>query len=143
MGDYDDIIDLPHHRSEKHPHMSRAERAAQFSPFAALTGYEDVLEETARLTDRRLELSESDQAELDRRLTWLADHLAEKPPVTVTYFVPDAVKEGGSYRTFTGTVRRIDPVDRVLILGDGQTIAIQNLASLDIAADGATSPERK
>lgn len=132
MGDYDDIINLPHHQSAKRPRMSNAERAAQFSPFAALTGYEDVLEETARLTDRRVELSESEQAELDRQLQWLQERVSEKPMVTVTYFQPDEKKDGGSYVTFTGQVRRVDDVQKEIIFADGSTISIDDLFSIQI-----------
>ena len=132
MSDYDDIIDLPHHQSATRPHMSMTERAAQFSPFAALTGYEAVLEETARLTDRRIELSESEQAELDRTLAWLGDHLGEKPKAALTYFVPDEAKEGGSYRTVTGRIRQIDAVNRTVKIEDGGEIGISDLYALEI-----------
>lgn len=135
MGDYDDIINLPHHQSAKRPHMSNAERAAQFSPFAALTGYEDVLEETARLTDRRMELSESEQAELDRQLQWLRERSSEKPMVAVTCFQPDEKKDGGSYVTLTGQVRRVDEVQREIVFADGSTTSIDNLFSVQIISE--------
>ena len=132
MGKYDDIINLPHPVSKTHAPMPRAQRAAQFSPFAALTGYEAVLEETARLTDRRIELSESEQAELDRALAWLGDHLGEKPKAALTYFVPDEAKEGGSYRTVTGRVRQLDGVNRTVKIEDGGEIGISDLYALEI-----------
>ena len=89
MGNYDDIIDLPHHVSETHPPMSRADRAAQFSPFAALTGYDTAVRETARVTERRIELDEGVKAELNARLNCILEHLSEHPQVSITYFMPD------------------------------------------------------
>lgn len=93
---YDDIIHLPHHVSATHPHMSMAERAAQFSPFAALTGYEDVLTETARKTEQKIELDETIKEELDQKLHLLAEHVQNPPSVSITYFQPDDYKEGGT-----------------------------------------------
>lgn len=97
MGAYDDILHLPHHRSEKHPPMSMRDRAAQFSSFRALAGYEDAIGETARLTDRRIERGEEERHRLDAILRQLECRLAEKPTVTVTYFRPDDRKAGGAY----------------------------------------------
>ena len=130
MSDYDDIIDLPHHSSKKHPPMSPSQRAAQFSPFAALTGYEDVLEETARLTDCRVELSESEQAQLERQLARLAERIARRPRVMITYFQPDARKAGGAYVTVSGALRRLDPVNRLLVLADGRTVPLAEVAAI-------------
>ncbi len=130
MSDYDDIIDLPHHPSKKHPPMSPSQRAAQFSPFAALTGYEDVLEETARLTDRRVELGESEQAQLERQLARLAERIARRPRVKITYFQPDARKAGGAYVTVSGALRRLDPVNRLLVLADGRTVPLAEVAAI-------------
>ena len=96
---YEDILHLPHPTSKKHPRMSMEERAAQFSPFAALTGFGGVIQETGRLTDRRVELGESDRAELERTLNFLDSQEEEHPLVQVTYFLPDERKEGGSYVT--------------------------------------------
>ena len=96
MGNYDDIIDLPHHVSETHPPMSRADRAAQFSPFAALTGYDAAVRETARMTERRIELDEGVKAELNARLNCILEHLSEHPQVSITYFMPDEKKSGGA-----------------------------------------------
>ena len=121
---YDDLLDLPHHVSVVHPHMSLYDRAAQFAPFKALTGYEDDVEETARLTDHRVELDEERIEQLDARLQLLEEHLADAPTVSITYFVPDARKDGGSYETVSGIVKKIDGVQRVLILRDGRQIAI-------------------
>lgn len=118
---------LPHHQSETRPHMRMAERAAQFSPFAVLTRYEDVLEETARLTDRCIELSESEQAELDMQLQILQERISEHPVVSITFFLPNEKKSGGAYVTVTGTVRSIYAVNWVLVLANGQGIPLGNI----------------
>ena len=128
---YDDIIGLPHHTSRKRPRMSRGNRAAQFSPFAALTGYDAVIQETGRQTERRIELTEDGQSVLDRKNRFLMDRLADCPEVSVTYFVPDARKEGGAYVTATGCVKRIDCQKRVMILGNGTTIPLNEILELE------------
>ena len=115
---YDDIIDLPHHVSLSRPHMERSDRAAQFSPFAALTGYESAVKETARLTDQRVELDENEREALDKKLAVLAARLGEQPEITVTYFVADERKEGGSYVTARGRVKKIQSYEGMLILED-------------------------
>ena len=94
---YDDIINLPHHQSATRPHMSNYDRAAQFAPFAALTGYDDAVKETARLTDRRIELDEGEKAAIDQRLLLVQERLPEPTEVTITYFVSDKRKAGGAY----------------------------------------------
>ena len=124
---YDDIIHLPHHVSTVHPHMSLYDRAAQFAPFKALTGYEDDVAETARLTDERMELDEERIAYLDARFQLLEEHLAEAPVVSLTFFVPDERKDGGSYETVSGIVKKIDTVRRVIVLRDGLRIAIDDV----------------
>ena len=128
---YDDLLDLPHHVSVTHPHMSLYDRAAQFAPFKALTGYEDDVEETARLTDRRIELDADSIAHLDARLRLLEEHLADAPTVSITYFLPDKRKEGGSYEVATGVVKKIDGVRRVVILRSGQQISIGDISGID------------
>ena len=105
---YDDIINLPHHVSAVRKRMSMHDRAAQFSPFAALTGYDDAIDETARLTDKQFELSEDERNRLDEQLRLIADRIEEQPELEVTYFQPDELKEGGAYLTTRGCVRRID-----------------------------------
>ena len=110
-GPYDDIINLPHPVSKTHPRMSMIERAAQFSPFAALTGYGAAIKETARLTDRKLELDEETQALLDLRQHFLLEHLAQRPEVTITYFEPDEYQ-------------------RLLILEGGRSIPLDDIAAL-------------
>ena len=119
---YGDIIDLPHHQSSKHKHMSLHDRAAQFAPFAALVGYDEMVGEEARLTERQVSLGESDLDRLDRIFRSLSSELAagRRPFVSALVFVPDARKAGGRYETVTGRAKRLDPVDRkLLLLGDG------------------------
>ena len=128
---YADIIDLPHHVSKVHPRMSLHDRAAQFSPFAALVGYEDIIDETARLTTRKRELDEAEKAELDRRIGILIAHLRERPAVTVEYFVPDTLKSGGAYESKTGALVRISPVRKTLTLADGTAIRFDDVAGIE------------
>ena len=131
MGNYDDIIDLPHHVSGTHPPMSRADRAAQFSPFAALTGYDAAVRETARVTERRIELDEGVKAELNARLNCILEHLPEHPQVSIIYFVPDEKKSGGAYRTVTGTVRKLDSVAKTLTLVDGTVVPMEEMVHVE------------
>lgn len=127
---YDDIIRLPHHVSQNHPQMPLRERAAQFAPFAALTGCEAAVVETARLTAERGELDPRAAAELNRRLTELAARLKDRPEVTVEYFVPDDRKAGGAYLTATGRVRHISVPNKTLVMEDGVSISMENVASV-------------
>ena len=115
---YADIIDLPHHQSPTRPHMSLYDRAAQFAPFAALTGYDDMVTEEARIVDNKIELSETEIDRLNQKLSLIADVIekGEKPKVTVTYFVPDQLKAGGRYETLTDRVRKVDALFGKLIL---------------------------
>ena len=128
---YDDILHLPHHISEKHPPMSRLDRAAQFSPFAALTGYEAAVEETARLTDRRIELDEGQKAAIDQRLTLVQERLPAPIKLTITYFVPDKKKAGGAYVSVSGTVKKIDDYERTVVLHNGTSIPIDDILCVD------------
>ncbi len=130
-GPYDDMIDLPHHVSSHHPQMPMEERAAQFSPFAALTGYGDVIRETARLTETRPELSDSSQEELKRRLDVLAKHIDRRPEVTVTYFQQDERKEGGACVTAASRLKRIDETEHVIRLEDGRSVSIQDILEIE------------
>lgn len=132
MGNYDDIIDLPHHVSETHPPMSRADRAAQFSPFAALTGYDAAVRETARVTERRIELDEGVKAELNARLNCILEHLSEHPQVSITYFMPDEKKSGGAYRTVTGAVRKLDGFAKTLTLVDGTVVPVEEMIHVEV-----------
>ena len=131
MGNYDDIIDLPHHVSETHPPMSRADRAAQFSPFAALTGYDAAVRESARVTEQRIELDEGVKAELNARLNCILEHLPEHPQVSITYFVPDEKKSGGAYRTVTGAVRKLDGFAKTLTLVDGTVVPVEEMVHVE------------
>ena len=129
-GPYDDMIDMPHHVSRVHPQMRMEERAAQFSPFAALTGYGAVIKETARQTVPRLELSENSQEETNRQLDHLAEHIHEPPEVSITYFQADQKKEGETYVTAAGTIKRLDDVEGILKLEDGTYIKIEDIIKI-------------
>ena len=132
-GPYDDIINLPHHVSTAHPQMSAANRAAQFSPFAALTGYDSSIKETARLTNERIELGEGTIAELDMKLRVLEDSLANRPEIAVTYYKPDEKKKGGAYITVRGSLKKIDDIEHTIILMNGRIISIPDI--LDIKCE--------
>lgn len=126
-GRYDDIIDLPHPVSQRHPQMPLADRAAQFSPFAALTGLDAALQEMARLTDQRITLDEYEQAELDKTLQALREVAPQHPAVQITYFQPDTRKAGGQYVTSVGHVKRIAEYEQQLILTDGTSIPLAEI----------------
>lgn len=126
-GRYDDIIDLPHPVSQRHPQMPLADRAAQFSPFAALTGLDAALQETARLTDQRITLDEYEQAELDKALQALREAAPQHPAVQITYFQPDTRKAGGQYVTSVGHVKRIAEYEQQLILTEGTSIPLAEI----------------
>lgn len=128
---YEDIVHLPHHVSKKHPPMSDIDRAAQFAPFAALTGHDAAIAETARLTDTETALSDSDIDILNRQHEILLAHLAERPEVTFVYFVPDDKKAGGVYAAKTGQVKKIDEYERTYILMDNTQIPMRHLFSMD------------
>ena len=130
-GKYDDMLHLPHPTSARHPRMPIAERAAIFSPFAALSGHAGAIAETARLTEQKMELDEDTKAELDRRQAVLLEHIAEQPEVTVTWFQPDERKDGGAYFTTTGRLKKINEMNRVLILLDGTSIPLEDVADLE------------
>ena len=129
--DYSDIIGLPHYESKSHPRMSMHQRAAQFSPFAAVTGHDAAVKETERLTDDRIELDERQKVELDEKLQIIYEHLGENPEVKVTYFAPDEKKDGGSYQTIIGNVKKIDIYEKKLVLTDGQRIDIEQIYDLN------------
>ena len=130
-GPYDDIIHLPHPTSSKHPRMPIADRAAIFSPFAALAGHSAAIAETARLTNQKAELDEDARAELDRRQAVLLEQIGQQPEVTVTWFQPDERKDGGAYVTTTGWLKKIDEIERVLVLTDGTRIPLVDVAGLE------------
>lgn len=130
---YDDIINLPHHISKKHPQMPMENRAAQFAPFAALTGHEAAVKETARLTNRRIELDENMKVMLDEKLQRIMEQLDNEPEIAVTYFVPDEKKTGGEYVTAAGICKKIDTLNHVLIMKDGTQIRMREI--IDIGGD--------
>jgi hypothetical protein len=134
---YDDIINHPHHQSATRPHMSNHDRAAQFSPFAALTGYDDAVRETARMTNAKEELDEYRKEELNERLNMIQDTLYEQPEVSITYFLPDKKKSGGSYVTVTGSVMKIDEYEHLVVMRDRTKIPIDDIAEIDGEIFGA------
>ena len=127
---YEDIVDLPHHVSRKHPQPTVADRAARFAPFAAITGYEEMVLEEARVTDDRIEMDESSKAALNEKLNMILEFLDEQPEVSITYFEPDKRKAGGAYITVTGTVKRIDEYEHLVIMTDGKKINIDDIYNL-------------
>jgi len=127
MKDYSKIINLPHHQSATRKRMSNYDRAAQFAPFAALTGHDEAIKETARLTDDYMEMGEDRLGELSAKIQLLIDKLSEQPEITVVYFVPDERKSGGSYAEKTGIVRIIDEYERKLVFYDGDKILIDRV----------------
>lgn len=127
MGKYDAIIDHPHHVSTVHPQMSMINRAAQFSPFAALTGYDGQIAETARLTDRRIELTETEEAEINAAI----GKLERGDEVELTCFVPDKKKSGGQYVTERVTVKQIVPTEGKVVLTDGRSIDMSAIIEVE------------
>ena len=132
---YDDIINLPRPVSKKRSPMSNFDRAAQFSPFAALTGYDGVIAETGRLTDSQIELDEGGKALLDEKLQTLREHLEEHPAAKLTVFCPDSRKSGGAYEEITGNVKKIDPVARILVLVSGEVVSIDRIYGIECLAN--------
>lgn len=128
---YDDIIDLPHHQSRTRPRMSRMNRAAQFAPFAALTGFDAAIIETGRLTDVRIELDESRKAALNEKLHLLILHLHDRPEVTITFFVPDKKKSGGAYLSVTGIIKRIDAYASIVIMEDSTIVPVGQIFEIE------------
>ena len=130
-GKYDEIISLPHHVSKTRPQMPMSDRAAQFSPFAALTGYDSAIRETGRLTDEKIELDEESLTALNVRYQMLMDALAEGPEVRITYFKPDERKAGGAYVTITGVVKKVDAFERLITMRDGMVIPMDDVLTIE------------
>lgn len=128
---YDDIIHLPHKQSSTRPHMPVIDRAAQFAPFAALTGYDSAIAETGRLTDTRRELSDAQLEELNAKLCFIGEHLDDDLLVTITYFQEDDRKSGGAYLDCSGTVKRIDDYEHTVVMTDGKEIFIEDIVGID------------
>lgn len=131
MHRYDDIIHLPHHVSPSRPPMPVRDRAAQFAPFAALSGYDAAIREIARLTEEKMELDEGILMELDGKLQMIKEQLASRPVIAVTYFKPDLKKQGGAYVTVTGSVKKIDEYAHALVMEDGEKIPLEDIAGIE------------
>ena len=129
---YDDIIHLPHHVSDTRPQMSMEDRAAQFSPFAALTGHGDAVREVERLTERRIELDENYKSMIDEKLRMLSEKSRRTWWAEITYFVPDKQKEGGTYKEYSGNVKKIDEYEKQIVMMDGMRIRIDQIVHIEI-----------
>ena len=127
---YDDIINLPHHQSRERAHMSLHDRAAQFAPFAALTGHEEAIDETARLTDEKITLTETAIDKINEKLYEISQHLSEKRNVSITYFRPDSHKSGGAYLTDIGTIKKIDAIEKVIIMDSGMKVLMEQIVEI-------------
>ncbi len=132
MKNYDDIINLPHHVSSKRPQMQAYNRAAQFAPFAALTGYNDAIKETERQTERKIVLDDNAKNILNNKLQILNSHIKDKPEITITYFIPDKKKYGGSYKTITRNLRKIDSYKQIIVLEDKTKISLNDIYNIEI-----------
>mgnify|MGYP000212312647 FL=1 len=130
MSRYDDIINLPHHVSKTRKPMPMINRAAQFAPFAALTGHDEAIAETARQTAPRRILSSDEQEILSKRLAYAIDHIGERPNLTFTYFIPDTLKDGGRYVTITGVIRKYDALEKTVVLENNEILLIDNILSI-------------
>lgn len=131
QNNYDDIMDLPHHVSATRPQMSMIDRAAQFSPFAALTGYDAAIKETGRLTDEKIEMDEEALNILNMKFQILARSLDDEPEVTFTYFKPDERKAGGAYLEVTGTVKKVDDFERLIVMQNGTKMPMDDILNIE------------
>ena len=129
MNKYEDIINLQRTKSKKHPPMSLNNRSAQFAPFSALTGYEDKIKETARVTTPKIELTEEEKLKINNKISWLKER--ETPEITITYFIEDERKKGGRYQKITGKIKRIDEVEKQLFLMDKTKISIEKIINIE------------
>lgn len=130
MNKYKDIINLPHHVSNTRKPMSLYNRAAQFAPFAALTGYDDAIKETARLTEERIELSDELKNMLNQKIKLIIENIKLQPEVAITYYVPDNKKSGGVYKTISGNVKRIDEVEKCIIFTNKLKIKVSDMLNI-------------
>lgn len=130
MDEYDDIINLPHHVSKNHRQMPMEMRAAQFAPFAALTGYDAVINETARLTDQQVELEDYDNERLNRKYAELVENISEHPVITVSYFKPDKRKGGGAYVSKTGHIKKVDTYEQLMLMENGTAIPLAAIVDI-------------
>lgn len=131
MKKYRDIITLPHRVSQTRAQMPMRNRAAQFAPFAALTGYDNVIAETARTTSEKPELSEEMQEIIDLKLQIIVKNIGEKPKVNIAYFVADKLKSGGAYEFATGYVKRVDDIERTIVFTDGRSVSIPDIYNIE------------
>ena len=127
---YEDIVNLPPHISKRHPQPSMMDRAARFAPFAAITGYEEMVLEEARVTEERIDLDEGALSLLNEKLNMIQEFLDEEPEVTITYFEPDKKKSGGAYVSITGTVKRIDEYEHLVLMTDGKKIRVDEIYNI-------------
>ena len=132
MNEYDDIINLPHHVSSRHPQMSMLNRAAQFAPFAALTGHAAAIEETARLTDEQHELADDDSEALNQKMAYLRETINEHPTISITYFEPDRKKAGGMYKSIEGQLKNIDDYNQSIVLKSGEVIFLKSILDIQL-----------
>ena len=128
---YEDIVNLPPNISKRHPQPSMMDRAARFAPFAAITGYEEMVLEEARITEERIDLDEGTSSILNEKLNMIQEFIDEEPEVTITYFEPDKKKSGGAYVSVTGIVKRIDEYEHFVIMMDGKKISIEEIYGLE------------
>lgn len=128
---YEDIINLPHHVSKTRPQMSMIDRATQFSPFAALTGYDAAIKETGRLTDEKIEMDEEALNILNMKFQLLVDRLADEPEITFTYFKPDERKAGGAYIDVTGKVKKVDDFERLIVMQNGTKMPMDDILNIE------------
>ena len=130
MNKYKDIINLPHHVSKNHPRMSLNNRSAQFAPFSALTGYSEKIKETARITDKKIELDEGLKTVINNRLQIIKENIKSVPQVTITYIIKDQRKSGGSYKTIITNIKKIDEVNKIFILTNNEKIQIDDIINI-------------
>ena len=128
---YEDIVNLPRHISKVHPQATMADRAARFSPFAAISGYEDMVKEAARVTEERIDITDAAKELLNEKLNMIIEFLDEEPEVTITYFEPDKKKDGGAYISITGTVKRIDEYERIVLMSDDKKIRTEEIYAIE------------
>ena len=128
---YEDIVNIPRHISKVHPQATMADRAARFSPFAAISGYEDMIKEAARVTEERIDITDATKELLNEKLNMIVEFLDEEPEVTITYFEPDKKKDGGAYLSITGTVKRIDEYERIVLMTNEMKIKIDEIYAIE------------
>ena len=132
MGKYDDMLNIPHHVSSTRKHMSMHDRAAQFSPFAALVGYDDAVKETSRQTNEKQELTADKITDLNQKISFLIEHADERPEITIEYFIPDEKKTGGKYVTLSGNFKRIDEYNHNMVFVSGEEIPLNDIFDIEI-----------